>query len=214
MRSAVDDCWNRIGVRGDGSCAELARHIHCRNCQVYSAAARRLLDVPAPAGARDLSTERFAGAKTPQRDVGRSTLIFRSAQEWFGLPTSACVEVAGMRPIRTLPHRRDPAVMGLANVRGELMVCVSLSVFLQLASVPSTATPRLLVVRGDGEPTALHVDEVHGTHRYTQAELQAVPDTLAASSMRHTEAVLRWRDRTVGLLEPRALLTGLDRCLA
>ncbi len=36
---AIDDCWNRIGVRGDGSCPELKRHIHCRNCPVYSAAA-------------------------------------------------------------------------------------------------------------------------------------------------------------------------------
>src|SRR4029077_5730556 len=28
----VDDCWNRIGVRGDASCPELKHHVHCRNC--------------------------------------------------------------------------------------------------------------------------------------------------------------------------------------
>jgi chemotaxis-related protein WspD len=214
MMETIDDCWNRIGVMGDASCPELIHHIHCRNCPVYAAAARRLLDVPAPAGERDFWTERFASTKAPARDDGRSTLIFRSAQEWFGLPTTACVEVAGLRPIRTLPHRRDPAVMGLANVRGELMVCVSLAVFLRLTPAPDAATPRLLVVKGDGEPTALHVDEVHGTYRYTQAELQSVPDTLAGSATRHTESVLRWRDRTVGLLDAGALLAGLDRCLA
>ncbi|HBP1772226.1 TPA: chemotaxis protein CheW, partial [Pseudomonas aeruginosa] len=35
----VDDCWNRIGVHGDKSCERLAEHVHCRNCEVYAAAA-------------------------------------------------------------------------------------------------------------------------------------------------------------------------------
>ena len=38
-RAGLNDCWNKIGVRGDGSCPELARHVHCRNCPVYSASA-------------------------------------------------------------------------------------------------------------------------------------------------------------------------------
>ena len=40
----IDDCWNRIGVRGDGSCPRLAGYIHCRNCPVHDAAAARVLD--------------------------------------------------------------------------------------------------------------------------------------------------------------------------
>src|SRR3981081_1849213 len=57
--AALDDCWNRIGVHGDRSCAELQRHIHCRNCPVFAAAARALLDVPAPADFRQIATEHF-----------------------------------------------------------------------------------------------------------------------------------------------------------
>ena len=26
----IDDCWNRIGVRGDASCARLVEYVHCR----------------------------------------------------------------------------------------------------------------------------------------------------------------------------------------
>ena len=39
------DCWNRIGVRGDASCPELADCAHCRHCATYSASAARLLYV-------------------------------------------------------------------------------------------------------------------------------------------------------------------------
>ena len=42
--SEVDDCWNRIGIRGDKSCERLPEHVHCRNCPVYAAAAKRILD--------------------------------------------------------------------------------------------------------------------------------------------------------------------------
>ncbi len=49
--SEVDDCWNRIGVRGDKTCERLAEHVHCRNCPVHAAAANRLLDrLALPAG--------------------------------------------------------------------------------------------------------------------------------------------------------------------
>ena len=46
----LDDCWNRIGVRGDASCPELARHVHCHNCPVHAAAALALLDREPPEG--------------------------------------------------------------------------------------------------------------------------------------------------------------------
>src|ERR1700733_11671904 len=44
------DCWNHIGVAGDRSCPELETFIHCRNCPVFSAAARTFFDRPAPEG--------------------------------------------------------------------------------------------------------------------------------------------------------------------
>ena len=38
-RAGLNDCWNKIGVRGDGSCPELKQHAHCRNCPVYASVA-------------------------------------------------------------------------------------------------------------------------------------------------------------------------------
>jgi len=54
------DCWNKIGVSGDGTCGELVKFVHCRNCPVYSAAGAMLLDREPPAGYRKRWTEHFA----------------------------------------------------------------------------------------------------------------------------------------------------------
>ena len=45
-------CWNSIGVAGDMSCEKLVANIHCRNCDVYSAAAQRNLQRPVGPGYR------------------------------------------------------------------------------------------------------------------------------------------------------------------
>jgi chemotaxis-related protein WspD len=210
----VEDCWNRIGVQGDGSCPELRAHVHCRNCPAYAAAARQLLDVPLPTEHLDVWTKRFAEPHRQQEHDTSSVLIFRSSSEWLGLPTLLCLEVASPRIVRTLPHRRDPAVLGVTNIRGELIVCVSFGALLGLRPAPAASTSRLLVVRGDGKPTALEVDEVHSTHRYAPRELLPLPDTVTNAATRNTHATLRWRDRTIGLLDGKALMAGLDRCLA
>ena len=43
------DCWNHIGVSGDGTCPELVKVVHCHNCPVYAAGGRSLLEREPPA---------------------------------------------------------------------------------------------------------------------------------------------------------------------
>src|SRR3954454_6216435 len=55
-----DACWQNIGVYGEGSCRELQKFVHCRNCPVYSHAALRLLERPLPEHYRADWTAHFA----------------------------------------------------------------------------------------------------------------------------------------------------------
>src|SRR2546423_6970639 len=81
-------CWLEIGLYGDGSCPELQKHIHCRNCPVYSSAGVRLLDRPLPEGYRGEWTAHFAREKQKQIPPARtSAVIFRVHSEWLALPT-------------------------------------------------------------------------------------------------------------------------------
>jgi chemotaxis-related protein WspD len=227
-QAALDDCWNRIGVHGDQSCAELLRHIHCRNCPVFSAAARALLDVPAPAGFRQTATEHFARPAQAERghvasaDM-QSAIVFRLRAEWYAIRTAVCVEIADLRPVHSLPHRRNAAVLGVVNVRGGLLVCVSLAVVLGATAQPEAiptpsprraAVPRLLVARGTAGAVVFPVDEVQGMERFRDRDLKDVPATVAQAQATYTQALMRQGDRTVGLLDEQLLFSTVERALA
>ena len=209
----IFDCWNRIGVRGDKSCPELQRHSHCRNCPTYSAAAVTLLDRE-PGGPGAVATTGPRADITPAGEDGtESAAIFRVGTEWFALSTLLLDEILGLRAIHSLPHRRNPALLGLANVRGELVACVSIARLL----VGETAAPppqgRLIVVRHASGRLAFPVDEVQHTHRYRPDELGPVPATVGKSASAFTRGLLSWRDRTVGCLDERLFLDALNRSL-
>lgn len=221
----LDDCWNRIGTRGDGSCERLARHVRCLNCPVFEEAAARMLDRPAPRAA--LATEAGDGhalqsiTQTTGAARREGSLVFRVGAEWLALTAQALRYVGEARPIHSLPHRRNPAVLGVVNVRGVLTLAASLAELLRIditansttAATTAAATPRLLVAEWDGETTAFPVDEVEGVAYFGAGDLLPAPATLAHAASRHVRGVFAWRGRSVGVLEPDALFGALTRSL-
>ncbi len=213
--SDVDDCWNRIGIRGDKSCAQLAGHVHCRNCPVYAAAAKRILDRLPP----QMDEQGDAGAAAEDRARLSSLLVFRVNREWLGLPTRSLDEVAGTRSILSLPHRRDPAMLGVTNVRGSLTVCVSLARLLGLeAAMADTrerpATARMLILGGAGRAVVVPVDEVEGIHAVDLGGLEPLPATVEGASLKYSRGVARCGGRAVGVLDETLLMQALERSLA
>ena len=125
--SASSDCWNQIGVWGDGTCPKLKEHLHCRSCPMFTGAASRLLDREPPAEYLDHWARHFAAQDRGVARLTESALVFRSVEEWFALPSLSVVEVGEKRVIHALPHRRNSIVLGVINIRGELLVTVSLT---------------------------------------------------------------------------------------
>ncbi|WP_420995685.1 chemotaxis protein CheW [Cupriavidus sp. 30B13] len=223
QRIAIDDCWRRIGVLGDGSCPQLAVHIRCRNCPTYSRAALALLD-NLPAGEASLPAEAIPADSTAHGPAV-SCLVFRVGDEWLALPAAALAEVTAPCPVHTLPHRRHAAVLGLASVRGNLLVCISLARLLgqdvpAAASAPGNAASsaghgaRLLVLGQGRGAIALPVDEVTGIERVAESALQPLPTTLSRASTRYARALLQSGGRSVGLLDAALLQQALTRSLA
>lgn len=121
-----NDCWNKIGVKGDRSCPELLKYVHCRNCPVFTAAGQRLFERKPPAGHLAEWTKRLAEPETAIERGTISVLVFRVGDEWLAADIGLLVEIAELRPIHTIPHRSNSVLAGLVNIRGELPLCVSL----------------------------------------------------------------------------------------
>lgn len=209
--SVIDACWKRIGIQGDKSCPELPRHSHCRNCPRFSQAAALLLD-------RDLPVDHDATpvAKLGEdlgHGLGESLMVFRLGAEWFALPTLVLDEIIRLRPIHSLPHRAHPGLLGLVNVRGELVICVSLAQLLVGQRVMADHG-RLIVLRHDNRRLAFPVDEVRHLRTHDATRLRPVPVTLERSASAYTQGLLDWEDGQVGRLDEDQVFAAMERFLA
>ena len=217
-RAEVRPCWNEIGAQGNATCPELLKFFHCRNCPVYSQAAVQLLDRPLLPEYRREWTERFAQPRQLAAPSWASVLLFRIQAEWLALPTQAFQEVAEHRRVHSLPHRRQGLVLGLVNIRGELLICVSLGHLLGVERPPAAGIPRrsydrLLVVNRDKIRLVFPADEVSGIHRFQRSDLREPPATLAKSNPTYTQGLLSWQGKTAGLLDAERVLAALNRGL-
>lgn len=225
VAAPMPECWRIIGVGGDRSCPELEAFIHCRNCPVLAEAARTFFDRGAPEGYLDSWRAILEEPAEPAEAGATSVLVFRLAQEWVSLPTSALVEVTPQRRLHGVPHRSASALAGIVNIRGQLQLCVSLHAVLGLPGGPKAGPPdadgagaRLVVLERDAEGAVerwvVGVDEVAGVHRLRQADLRPVPSTVSQAAARCSSALFEWQGRTVALLDEVRLFDTLHETVA
>jgi len=214
--SRIDDCWKRIGVWGDKTCAQLAQEQHCRNCEVYSRAGRQLLDRKPPAGYVQAWSKLLAEPEAQPLPGQVSVFIFGLGPEYFALPTTLFAEVLELRDVHAIPHRRNPILLGIVNVRGEMQLCVSVSRLLGMdddAASSQTgnikAHARMLLLSRQGECLAFPVSEAFGIHKYHPSELLPLPSTLPDETSTNSIGLLRWCDRHVAVLNENTLFEKL-----
>ncbi len=150
-----------------------------------------------------------------------SYLVFRLATEWLGIPTRVLQEVTPLREIRTLPHRRQGVVLGVVNVRGELVICAGLDRALGVAqsdgphgeTASEASHQRLLIARREGDRFAFPVDHVHGITRFPPGDIREVPSTVSRGGHPCTHGIALLEGRSVGLIDDERLFHLLNRSL-
>lgn len=196
--SATELCWRRVGVWGDLSCPELGDLGHCHNCDRFSLAGQRLLHREIPEDYYKGAESEFPAPATTSRREVLTFLVFRIQREYYGLPASSIIEIVDRRRVHTLPHAHSSIVKGLVNIRGELLVCFSLSRLLRLearteeARSKHTTFERLLVTQGDSGRFVIPVSEVDGLHRVAVGLMTGAPATVARSSAPFTDSIIDW----------------------
>ena len=186
----------------------------CDSCEVHGSLATRLLDrFDLHRDDEDVQDEWI------EEDLGerRAILIFRVGEAWLGLPSRTLSEVAMHTPIHSLPHQRSLGLMGVTNVRGALVACVSLAEMLGLeaggASGERRVVPRMLILDCMGGPVVMPVDEVQGIEVIALREVVEAGNGSVPVARRFASGVLQWQGRSITLLDEQTTQQTIARSL-
>jgi chemotaxis-related protein WspD len=214
--AVVEDCWNRIGVRGDRSCPELKSAVHCQNCRVFSAASQAFFDRPHPADYKRELTALVAEPPSARQSSTRPVVVFGLGEELFALDTRCFVEVTAPRRVHRVAHRHSRVFSGLVSINGQLELCFSLSTLLNVATDPQARAEdaRLVVIEDErSRRWVFHADRVLGVERMPEAAFSDAPATLAQDSGSLVKSVIVWKEQRLGYLALEAILPAFERSL-
>ena len=236
--ATFNDCWNKIGVKGDRTCPELETFIHCYECPVYAAVGDSLLEREPPADYledwinvledKSDTLDIYDGVQTIIRtDAAISIIIFRLGNERLALPVKILQEVTHPCVIQPLPHRSNELFLGLVNIRGEILLCASLSYLLhietteinlsdktnkkEISSTKSINLQRMIVAGTAEDKWVFPVDEVHGIFRFHLQELQETPVVISKSAEGYTKGIVYWEGEKVNFLDFDLLFCTLNK---
>jgi len=145
-------------------------------------------------------------------------MVFRLCGEKFAVKTIYFQEAAEPSPVHTLPLKVNRIFRGIANINGELLLCLSVADLLDLTSEaqesrPAPAYERMLVVGREGQRFVFPVEQILGVHRIAPEDLGEVPATLSRSARALTRGIFLLNGRPVGLLDEERLFPAMTRSL-
>lgn len=200
----IEGCWREIGVRGDRSCPQLPAVIHCQNCEVFSASARKLLGREAtPDYLRELTGFVAEPAET-RKLANQSALLFAVGREGYAMWAREVLAVAEIPPPRRVPHRSNGTFLGLVSIQGRLELCLSLRGLLGLPEPAAEASAKevsALVVSHASARWVFVVDAVRGMHRVHSAALLDVPASSARRQQQFVSGLLLHQDQRFAVLD-------------
>ncbi len=220
----IEDCWNTIGVWSilPIRCPKLEDVIHCRNCEVYSAAGRTMLERSLPDDYENTWAEIYREDKKKRISGTESVTVFRLGHEWMALPTNSIQEITDVCSVHSVPHQKTPVLRGLVNLRGQLKICVSLGQLMEIEKAETYTGEktreriyeRMIAVRHNESQYVFLVSEVKGTHRYHPKDLQSPPATLSQAAGTYTRGILEWQGHEVACLDAELMFYSLEKKLA
>lgn len=215
----INDCWNTIGVWSHAAtrCPELQKLTHCRNCPTYSSAGRQLLDREHDEKYQIEWTHNLAIPRNENQTNLQSALVFRLGDEWFAMPTQVIREVTYCNNHHSLPHRKNMILRGVVNVRGELLLCVSLGNLFKLQKGEKEHTQeriihqRYIVIGDINEYYTFPVSEVRNMLRFDPDALQKTPSTIGDAAGSYVRGIIIHEDIHIGLIDCELLFHSLHR---
>jgi purine-binding chemotaxis protein CheW len=169
--------------------------------QRLDSAAERLQHGMSPAQEQDILTARaLALAREPHGDEtateSLTVLEFLLAYETYGIELSCVRETRPLRDLTPIPCT-PPFVLGVINVRGQILSVIDLKKFFDLPEQGLTDLNKVIIVHDDGMEFGILADDVCGVRSIPLAELQPSLPTLTGVRAEYLKGVTS--DRTTVL---------------
>jgi purine-binding chemotaxis protein CheW len=164
------------------------------------------------AGERSHSADSAPQAPSARQDL--TFLVFRLADDEFGLPIEAVVEVARVPEQITRLPKTPKFLEGVVNLRGEVLPVIDQRRRFDMPAVENRDGRRLIVVKTEHHRAGVIVDGVSDVLRSSESAVEPAPE-LTDDTSRLVRGVINLAasNRMVLLLDPMELLTRAERGL-
>lgn len=149
-----------------------------------------------------------------------SVVVFRLGQEWLALQTACFKEIVEEKLIHRLPHQKNPILLGVVNLNGELQPCLSLSVFLGIKDSLGRSKKhlyhknRMVAAMQEKNLWVFPVDEIDGIYLWDPKLIENVPVNISKSKMNYLKGIVNYDNRSVGILDEGLLFYSFSRLFA
>lgn len=126
----------------------------------------------------------------------------------FGMPATEVMELTRFHELTRVPLA-PPAVVGLMNLRGQVVTAVDMRRRLELRPRPEGQQPMNVVLRREDVLVSLLVDQVGEVIELDGSTYEPVPDTLRGIARELVRGVHKLPGRLLLLLDPAKVIAGL-----
>lgn len=147
----------------------------------------------------DLYGEKEIKEKTEQY------LVFVVSGEWYACKALSAIEIMLYPHITFLPNAPSH-VIGITNLRGEILSIIDLRKVFMLPEEPITDRARIVVVEVDAAQSGLLVDEVYDVISVPVSKIEPTPDTLDKQRSLYIDGGFKVDNRFVGIANLPVLL--------
>lgn len=154
----------------------------------------------APEEAPEAERSQGKGRRSKVFETGERVVVFSLEEESFGVDIYSIRTLVKPQDIFPVPHVADYLV-GLTNLRGEIVPVVDLRIRLGLRVSEYTESTRFVVAEKLEEPICLIVDDVFGIEHFSPGHLEEPSDVISSVDTTYLHGIAKSEENLVLLLD-------------
>jgi len=124
---------------------------------------------------------------------------------FFGIAVEEVQEVILNQPMTKVPLAAS-SIAGLMNLRGQIVTTIDMRRLMALPPAPDNVEPMNVVIRAEGAPVSLLVDDIGDVIDVSEADFESVPETVSGVSRELLEGVYKLDGKLLLVLNAHKIL--------